>query len=261
MSVRSSTLALMALTLVLRPDGRAEAQIPDGRLVDRDGGHVFIYEIEGHSSDPKWAEVEVNNADGSRRCEWLTKLEPKVNYRFECPVTVAAGDRIPLRFRLYKDAKLDDRQHFSDPTIDVSANYLADAKKPRPAAKPGTVLPPEGTIEAVDIPLPATFEPTWYRRINKGFSMRAYENSGDLTIEPDGLVFVDGKTTVRVKFSQITAVRWEPLGADIANHWVSVRFTNDEGKEDGIAFRDGGMLGRRQHTGQIYVTLHRAAKK
>lgn len=260
MTVQSISLALLALAVLMPFDGLAQAQIPDGRLVERDGGHVFIYEIEGHSSDPKWAEVEVNNADGSRKCEWLKKLDPKVIYRLECPLTVAVGDKIPLRFRIYKNAKLDDRQHFSDPVVNVTANYLADAKKPRPA-KPGTVVPPEGILEAVDIPLPAKFEPTWYRRIDKGFSMRAYENSGELTVEADALVFVDGKKTVRVPFSQVTAVRWEPLGADIANHWASVRFTNDEGKEDGIAFRDGGMLGRRQHTGQIYVALHRTAKK
>lgn len=120
---------------------------------------------------------------------------------------------------------------------------------------------PDGVIEAAELPLPSTHKPTWYRKIDKGFSMRAYENSGDLTIEADALVFVDGKKTVRIPFSQITSVRWEPLDNDIANHWAAVRFTNDEGKPDGVAFRDGGMLGRRQHTGMIYVTLHRAAKK
>lgn len=260
MSVKSLALAVLSLTVLMSPSTPAQAQTPDGRVVERDGKHVFIYEVEGHSRDPKWAEVEVNNADGSRKCEWLKKLEPKVIYRFECPVTVAVGDKIPLRWRLYKNAKLDDREFFDDPVINITANYLADAKKPRPA-KEGTVYPADGIIEAVDIPLPAKFEPTWYRRINKGFSMRAYENSGDLTIEADALVFVDGKKTVRVPFDKISTVRWEPLDNDIANHWAAVRFTNDEGKEDGIAFRDGGMLGHRQHTGQIYVTLHRAAKK
>jgi hypothetical protein len=260
MSVKSLALALLSLTVWLPLDGAVQAQTPDGRVVERDGTHVFIYEVEGHSRVPKWAEVEVNNADGSRRCEWLKKLEPKVVYRFECPVTVAVGDKIPLRWRLYKDATLEDREFFHDPVITITANYLADAKKPRPA-KEGTVYPENGIIEAVDIPLPAKFEPTWYRRINKGFSMRAYENSGELTVGADALVFVDGDKTVRVPFDRITAVRWEPLDNDIANHWASVRFTNDDGKDDGIAFRDGGRLGRRQHTGQIYVTLHRAAKK
>jgi hypothetical protein len=98
-------------------------------------------------------------------------------------------------------------------------------------------------------------------RLNKGFSMRAYENSGNLTIEADALVFVDGKKTVRIPYSQITSVRWEPLDNDIANHWTAVRFTSDDGKPDGVAFRDGGMMGHSQGTGMIYVTLHRAAKK
>jgi len=109
--------------------------------------------------------------------------------------------------------------------------------------------------------VPSTHKPTWYRRINKGFSMRAYETSGDLTIEADALVFVDGKKTVRIPYSQIISVRWEPLDNDIANHWAAVRFTNDEGKPDGVAFRDGGGMGLRQGTAMIYVTLHRAAKK
>ena len=132
--------------------------------------------------------------------------------------------------------------------------------KAAPAAG-GAITVPEGVIEAAELPLPSTHQPTWYRRINKGFSMRAYENSGDLTIEADALLFVDGPKTVRIPFSRIISVRWEPLDNDIANHWAVVRFTNDEGKEDGAAFRDGGRLGRRQGTGMIYVTLHRAAKK
>jgi hypothetical protein len=48
---------------------------------------------------------------------------------------------------------------------------------------------------------------------------------------------------------------------DIANHWVIVRFTNDEGKADGVGFRDGGRLGNRQGTGKIYQAVRRAAKK
>jgi hypothetical protein len=36
-----------------------------------------------------------------------------------------------------------------------------------------------------------------------------------------------------VPYGQITSVRWEPMPNDIANHWVAVRFTNDDGKEDG----------------------------
>ncbi len=91
--------------------------------------------------------------------------------------------------------------------------------------------------------------------------MRAYENSGDLTVTTDEVLFVDGKKTVRIPHSQILSVRWEPLANDIANHWVAVRFKNEEGKEDGVAFRDGGRMGLRGDTGPIYQALRRAAKK
>lgn len=240
--------------------GWAQAQTPDGTLVARDGGHALVYTIAADARNPRWAVVEVNAADGSRTCEWLKKLDPGKTYRFECPLTVAAGDLVPSRVRIFKDETLEDRDSFVDPVLKVTAGVLAAAAKAAPPTA-SVVTVPDGTLEALDLPLPATFKPTWYRRIDKGFSMRAYENSGDLTIEADALVFVDGKKTVRIPFGRITAVRWEPLQGDIANHWTAVRFTNDEGQPDGVAFRDGGMLGRRQRTGQIYVTLHRAVKK
>ena len=257
MTVRHLVIATLSLA-VLQVD-LARAQRPLGTLETRDGGQVFVFSTEPDSKRPKWVEVEVNNADGSRRCEWLKMLEPKQAYRFECPVTLAVGDKVPTRVRQYDDAKLEDRDFFWDPVVSVTAGYLANAKA-APAAG-GAITVPEGVIEAAELPLPSTHQPTWYRRINKGFSMRAYENSGDLTIEADALLFVDPPKTVRIPFSRIISVRWEPLDNDIANHWAVVRFTNDEGKEDGAAFRDGGRLGRRQGTGMIYVTLHRAAKK
>ena len=259
MSVRHIVITALTLT-ALQNDAVAWAQTPDGRVVARDGAHAFVYAMTGDSRQPKWVEVEVNNADGSRRCEWLKKLEPKQPYRFECPVVVAAGDKIPTRVRIYKDAKLEDREFFNDPVVNVTANVLANAAKAA-APEANAITVPDGVIDAADLPLPSTHKPTWYRKINKGFSMRAYENSGDLTIEADALVFVDGPKTVRIPFSKIISVRWEPMANDIANHWTAVRFTNDEGKPDGVAFRDGGMLGRSQGTGMIYVTLHRAAKK
>jgi hypothetical protein len=250
---------IVALSLAVLQVDLAWAERPLGTLETRDGGHVFVFSTKGDSKRPKWMEIEVNNPDGSRRCEWLKKLEPKQAYRFECPVTLAVGDKLPLRVREYNDAGLEDREYFWDPVNTVTAGYLANAKPAPPAG--GAITVPDGVIEAAELPLPSTHKPTWYRRINKGFSMRAYENSGDLTIEADALVFVDGPKTVRIPFSQIISVRWEPLDNDMANHWAAVRFTNDEGKEDGVAFRDGGRLGNRQGTGMIYVTLHRAAKK
>lgn len=130
MSVRHIVIAALSLA-VLQGDGVAWGQTPDGRVVARDGAHVFVYAMTGDSRQPKWVVVEVNNADGSRRCEWLKKLEPKQPYRFECPVTVAAGDKIPTRVRIYKDAKLEDREFFHDPVVNVTANVLETPPRPR----------------------------------------------------------------------------------------------------------------------------------
>jgi hypothetical protein len=85
--------------------------------------------------------------------------------------------------------------------------------------------------------------------------MKAYENSGDLTVSADELAFVDGKKTVRIPRARILSVRWEPLPNDIANHWIVVKFTNDEGKPDGVAFRDGARMGTRGRSGPIYQAV------
>ncbi len=228
-------------------------------LAKRDNAYLLVHTITSTASkDRFWALVEVNNVDGSRKCEWLKVLEPKQRYRFECPVEGAAGQKYPSRVRIYSDARLTDRELFYEPVLDITADRLSATAAVNDST--GTVVP-DGTFDAVEVALPATFKPTWYRRIDKGFGMRAYENSGDLTVSADQLLFSDGKKTVRIPHSQILSVRWEPLPNDIANHWVVVRFKNEEGKEDGVAFRDGGRIGLRGETGPIYQALRRAAKK
>jgi len=228
-------------------------------LAKRDNTYVLVHTITSTASkDRFWALVEVNNLDGSRRCEWLKVLEPKQRYRFECPVEPTAGQKYPSRVRVYSDAKLTDRDLFYEPVLDVTADRLSAAA---PVTDATATVVPDGTFEARETELPATFKPTWYRRVDKGFGMRAYENSGDLTVTTDQVLFTDGKKTVRIPHSQILSVRWEPLPNDIANHWVVVRFTNEDGKEDGVAFRDGGRIGLRGDTGPIYQALRHAAKK
>jgi hypothetical protein len=228
-------------------------------LAKRNNTYVLVHTIISTASkDRFWALVEVNNMDGSRKCEWLKLLEPKQHYRFECPVEVTAGQKYPSRVRIYSDARLTNRELFYEPVLDVTADRLSAAAA---VSDSTAAVVPDGTFEAVELALPATFKPTWYRRIDKGFGMRAYENSGDLTLTTDELLFVDGKKTVRIPHSQILSVRWEPLPNDIANHWVAVRFKNEEGKEDGVAFRDGGRIGLRGDTGPIYQALRRAVKK
>jgi hypothetical protein len=121
-------LVIAAVFLAVLWDARvARAQLSYSHLAARDGGYVFVQTISTRAS--RWAEVEVNNADGSRKCEWLKKLDAKQTYRFECPVTVAAGDTVPSRVRLYKDAKLEDRESFNDPVLTVTASVLTAAIK------------------------------------------------------------------------------------------------------------------------------------
>ncbi len=228
-------------------------------LAKRNNTYLLVHTITSTASkDRFWALVEVNNLDGSRKCEWLKVLEPKQRYRFECPMEATAGQQFPSRVRIYSDARLTNRELFYEPVLDVTADRLSAAAA---VSESTSAVVPDGTFDAVESALPATFKPTWYRRIDKSFGMRAYENSGDLTVTTDALLFVDGKKTVRIPHSQIMSVRWEPLPNDIANHWVVVRFKNEEGKEDGVAFRDGGRIGLRGETGPIYQALRRAAKK
>ena len=229
-------------------------------VAKRGDAYVLVYAINSTARrERNWALVEVNNPDGSRRCEWLKTLEPRQAYRFECPLEDTAGQEYATSVRVYSDAKLEDREAFYRPVIAVTPYVLEQAGSVREAPNQSTV--PDGVVEGAESALPATFKPTWYRRLDRGFSMRAYENSGDLTVAADELVFVDGKKTVRIPYARIVSVRWEPMPADIANHWVVVRFTNDEDKSDGVGFRDGGRLGLRGNTGPIYVALRRVAKK
>jgi hypothetical protein len=259
---------LIALSLFAAETSSAQDTPPSSRwfeiskphVAKRADQYVLAYNITSTvRTDRFWALVEINNPDGSRRCEWLKTLEPKQAYRFECPLEEKTAQKYATSVRVYSDAKLEDREVFYRPELTVTTEMLETASAGADRAGPTVV--PDGVVEGVEAALPATFKPTWYRRLDRGFSMRAYEHSGDLTISAEQLTFVDGKTTVRIPFAQITSVRWEAMPGDIANHWVVVRFTNEAGTADAVGFRDGGRLGLRGSTGPIYVALRRTAKK
>lgn len=268
---KSSAVAVSfaALALLAVPTASAQDTPPESRwftigkphIAKRGDAHVLAYNITSTARNERsWALVEVNNPDGSRRCEWLKTLEPKQAYRFECPLEEATGQKYATRVRVYRDAKLENREVLYEPVIDVTPQTFAAAVTAGEAGSESTIVA-DGVIEGADAPLPATFKPTWYRRLDRGFSMRAYENSGDLTVSAAELVFVDGKKTVRIPYARIASVRWEPMPNDIANHWVVVRFTNEENTTDAVGFRDGGRIGLRGATGPIYLAIRRVAKK
>jgi hypothetical protein len=180
-------------------------------LAKRGDAYVVVYTISSTARrDRFWALVATNNPDGSRRCEWLKTLEPRQAYRFECPLEETAGRKYPTRVRVYSDAKLEDREVLYEPVLAVTPQMLETAANAGTVPPDSTVVP-DGVVEGLESPLPTTFKPTWYRRLDRGFSLRAYENSGDLTVTADELVFVDGKKTVRLPYARLVSVRWEPM--------------------------------------------------
>lgn len=259
-------IAVVAL-LVAGPVA-AQDKPPTSRLVElgmphvakRGDGYVLVQNVTTTSSSTKdkfWALVEINGPAQASSCDWLKAMDNSQSVRFECPLENAVGQTFTGRVRVYTDAKLEDRYVFYEPEMTITQSMLTAA-----STAPADVTPvPVGTFEGMDMPLPATFKPTWYRRLDKGFGLRAYEKSGDFTVTAEELSFVDGKTTVKIPVSNIQSVRWEPVPNDIANHWVVVRFTNAEGKEDGVAFRDGGRMGTRGNTGPIYLAARKVARR
>jgi hypothetical protein len=258
-------ISLVFLSIVAASPVRAQSAAPSSRWVEigkpfvakRGNGIVLVQTITSTASKEKsWALVEMDGSDETAACDWMKVLEAKQSYRFECALKNPAGVKFSTRVRIFKDAELDDRELLYEPEFTVTTQQIAAAEA---VASTVAVVPP-GTFEAMTTPLPATFKPTWYRRIDKGFGMKAYENSGDLTVSADEILFVDGKKTVRVPIAKISSVRWEPLPNDIANHWIVVKFTNDDGKPDGIAFRDGARMGTRGRSGPIYEAVRQTKK-
>lgn len=257
--------ALFAASLIVPSAAAAQAGMPDHRhvafgkphLAKRGNTVVLVQTITSTSDrEKRWVMIDMTGSDETAPCDWLKVVEGKQSYRFECPLKNPAGT-YTTRVRVFKDAQLDDREIHWFPDVNVSAPVVAAAVDA--SSEPAPV--PPGTFEHTAATLPATFKPTWYRRVDKGFGMRAYENSGDLTVSADELLFVDGKKTVRIPYSRVQSVRWEPLPNDIANHWVVVRFTAEDGKPDGVAFRDGARLGNRGRSGPIYQAVRQPVKK
>jgi hypothetical protein len=259
-----AAVALLVLSIGLPPCAGAQNTPPESRwvviskpyLAKGSGGIALVHTIGSTSKENLWAIVDMNGTDDTAPCTWLKVIEPKQSYRFECPLNNPAGQKYSTRVRIFRDAQLDDREIHYVPELAVSESMIAAAE----TAAPAQAAVPPGTFESMATTLPATFKSTWYRRVDKGFGMRAYENSGDLTVSTEELLFVDGDKTVRIPYAQIQSVRWEPLPNDIANHWIVVKFTNGEGKPDGVAFRDGARMGTRGRSGPIYQAAGQAKK-
>ena len=118
MSQPSRWIAVIALSLVVTSTASAQQNPPTSRLFEvwkphvakRGNTPVLVHGVTSTSRDRFWVLVEVNNPDGSRKCEWLKLLEPKQGYRFECPLPDAADQKYLSRVRIFSDAKLHDRE-------------------------------------------------------------------------------------------------------------------------------------------------------
>ena len=261
----AAAVAVLMLSIAFPPLARAQNNPPESRWVEiskpylakRGSGIVLAHTISSTSPRDKWwAIVDMSGTDDTAPCTWLKIVEPKQSYRFECPLKNPAGQKYSTRVRIFRDAELNNREIHYVPELAVSEAMVAAAENAASAQAP---VPP-ATFESMATTFPATFKSTWYRRVDKGFGMRAYENSGDLTVSADELLFVDGDKTVRIPYAKIQSVRWEPLPNDIANHWIVVKFTNEEAKPDGVAFRDGARMGTRGRSGPIYQAVRNAKK-
>ena len=102
-----------------------------------------------------------------------------------------------------------------------------------------------------------TFETIWYRPKNRGFSLRAFTDTGTLTIGKDALEFTSKKKQLTVPYSSVLEVRWERVGLDTYNMWAVVEF-DAEGSEGFAAFKDGEWLGWGGDSKEIYIKLKQA---
>jgi hypothetical protein len=105
--------------------------------------------------------------------------------------------------------------------------------------------------------LPTTFETVWYRPGKRGFSFKAYEASGTLTLGKELIEFKSTKKTLAIPVKDIQSVSYDKVtsAANFAdpNLWGIVRFgaTGEVG-----AFRDGHFLGSGAGDSEkIYLTI------
>jgi len=106
--------------------------------------------------------------------------------------------------------------------------------------------------------LPATFETVWYRPGKRGFSFKAYDATGVLTVSNQTIEFKSDKKTLVIPVKDIQAVSLDKVtsAANFAdpNLWGIVRFSA-AGSTEVAAFRDGHGLGTGGDTERIYLTL------
>lgn len=111
--------------------------------------------------------------------------------------------------------------------------------------------------------LPTTFETVWYRPGKRGFSFKAYEASGTLTVGKEIIEFKSNKKTLTIPVKDIQSVSYDKVtsAANFAdpNLWGIVRFSTF-GSLETAAFRDGHGLGNGGDSERIYLTLRSAAQ-
>jgi hypothetical protein len=107
--------------------------------------------------------------------------------------------------------------------------------------------------------LPATFETVWYRPGKRGFSLRAYDATGTLTVGTELIEFKSDKKSLAIPVKDIQSVSYDKVtGASNfadTNRWGIVKFG---AAGEVAAFRDGHGLGLGGDSEKIYLTIRSA---
>ncbi len=112
--------------------------------------------------------------------------------------------------------------------------------------------------------LPSTFQTVWYRPGKRGFSFKAYDATGTLTVEKDKIEFRSDKKTLVIPVKDIQAVSLDKITSKFMsqfdpNEWGIVKYSSS-GSTEVAAFRDGHNLGHGGDTERIYLTLRFAVQ-
>ena len=162
-----------------------------------------------------------------------------------------AGDAADIRL-LVADKKLS----YVSPTEDAVARLRAEAEKELEKES-------KRNPDPVAAALPATFETVWYRPGKRGFSMKAYDATGTLTVSRETIEFKSDQKTLVISVGDVQSVSLDKITSSMnladPNLWGIVTLAVS-GATEVAAFRDGHDMGSGGDTERIYMTLRSAAQ-
>jgi hypothetical protein len=154
----------------------------------------------------------------------------------------------------------DKKLSYVSSTEEALAKLRGEAEKD--FAKESKRNPDKGIRSPAAAELPAVFETVWYRPGKRGFSLKAYDATGTLTVTSQIIEFKSNEKTLLIPVRDIQSVSLAKVTSDLnvadPNLWGIVSFTAS-GATDVAAFRDGHGLGGGGDTERIYLTLRSVA--